>query len=325
MKTKKWIIAAICFIVAGGIIFVSMMSIINWDFNSLYTTEYITKVYRIDESFKKVLINANESNITFVKGDSECLVDVKQPAKVGHTVKVQNETLTIEINDTRKWYEQITVFSFRTPEITVHLPQDEYESLVINSSTGNIEIPNNFSFKSVDIKASTGDVNCKAAVVGELKIKLSTGDINIENTIVGENVTADSISLNVSTGSINVKNLDCGGKVEANVSTGKTNFINIKCNNLISNGSTGDINLKNVDAGKKFTITRSTGDVNFDGCDADELFITTDTGDVKGTLLTNKVFICKTDTGDIDVPKTTTGGKCEITTDTGDIQINVGK
>ncbi|MBR3591320.1 MAG: DUF4097 family beta strand repeat protein [Clostridia bacterium] len=319
MKTKKWIIAAICFIVAGGIIFVSMMSIINWDFNSLDTTEYITKVYRIDESFKKVLINANESNITFVKGDSECLVDVKQPAKVGHTAKVQNETLTIEINDTRKWYEQITVFSFRTPEITVHLPQDEYESLVINSSTGNIEIPNNFSFKSVDIKASTGDVNCKAAVVDNLKIKLSTGQINVENTSAG------NITLTTSTGQINAKSVECSSKIEANVSTGKTNFINIKCNNLISNGSTGDITLKDVDAAGVFEITRSTGDIKFDGCDAKELYITTDTGDVSGTLLTDKVFICRSETGDIDVPKTITGGRCEITTDTGDIQINVGK
>ena len=49
----------------------------------------------------------------------------------------------------------------------------------------------------------------------------------------------------------------------------------------------------------------------------------TDTGDVKGSLLSEKIFIPTTDTGDVDVPKTVTGGRCEITTDTGDIKITV--
>lgn len=49
----------------------------------------------------------------------------------------------------------------------------------------------------------------------------------------------------------------------------------------------------------------------------------TDTGDITGTLLTEKVFAAKADTGDVDVPKTATGGKCEIITNTGDIQIKV--
>ena len=50
----------------------------------------------------------------------------------------------------------------------------------------------------------------------------------------------------------------------------------------------------------------------------------THTGDVSGNLLSDKVFITETDTGRIDVPKTTTGGKCEIKTDTGDIRISIG-
>ena len=57
----------------------------------------------------------------------------------------------------------------------------------------------------------------------------------------------------------------------------------------------------------------------FDRCDAAELSITTDTGDVKGTLLSDKVFIARTDTGRVHVPETTNGGKCKITTSTGDI------
>ena len=42
-----------------------------------------------------------------------------------------------------------------------------------------------------------------------------------------------------------------------------------------------------------------------------------------GTLRSEKVFLVESDTGSIEVPKTTTGGRCEIRTDTGDIRIDI--
>ena len=87
--------------------------------------------------------------------------------------------------------------------------------------------------------------------------------------------------------------------------------------------SSGDISLKNVISTEKISVERSTGDVTLDRSDAAELFIMTSTGDVEGSLLTNKVFITKTDTGRIDVPNSIIGGRCEITTDTGDIKISI--
>ena len=46
-------------------------------------------------------------------------------------------------------------------------------------------------------------------------------------------------------------------------------------------------------------------------------------GNVTGTLLTDKIFLAQSDTGRVDLPKTVGGGKCEITTDTGNIEISV--
>ena len=82
-----------------------------------------------------------------------------------------------------------------------------------------------------------------------------------------------------------------------------------------------DISLKNVIATEKISIERSIGDVKFDDCDATEIWVETDTGDVTGNLLSEKIFITETSTGDVNVPKSTKGGKCEITTSTGDIYI----
>ena len=52
--------------------------------------------------------------------------------------------------------------------------------------------------------------------------------------------------------------------------------------------------------------------LKFDGSDAAEIFVKTTTGNVTFSLLIDKVFITKTDTGNINVPKIADGGKCEI-------------
>ena len=138
-----------------------------------------------------------------------------------------------------------------------------------------------------------------------------------------EGIDAGSLELSVSTGHVTVLDFRSAGDIKVTLSTGKTNISDVRCKNLITDGNTGDVFLKNVIATERFSIERSTGDVKFDRCDASEIFVQTDTGSVTGTLLSDKVFIPKSDTGDIEVPKTVTGGRCEITTDTGDIKISI--
>ena len=79
----------------------------------------------------------------------------------------------------------------------------------------------------------------------------------------------------------------------------------------------------NLLAAERISIERDTGDILFDGCDANELFVKTSSGDVQGTFLSDKTFFVESNTGTMDVPKNTVGGKCEISTDTGDIKINI--
>lgn len=153
--------------------------------------------------------------------------------------------------------------------------------------------------------------------LGALCVKASTGDICVENMAAG------ALDLSVSTGRITVTNVTCQGDTNIQVSTGKTVLTDLQCKNLISTGNTGSMVLKQVVAAEKFSIKRSTGHIRLEGCDAAELFLETDTGNIVGSLLTEKVFIAHTDTGKVDVPKTVTGGRCEIKTDTGDIKITI--
>ncbi len=316
-RTKVWLIIAASFVLVGGIIFGGVMSMLKWDFTKLSTVKYETNNYEITENFNNISIITETSDVVFVPAENQkASVVCHEQKNMKHSVIVQNGKIVIEVVDTRKWYEYIGI-NFSTPKITVYIPQGEYGKLSIKSSTGDVKIPKEFKFENIDILVSTGNVKNYASALEDVKIKTTTGSICVEDASAG------SLDLTVSTGKVTVSGVICEGDIAVGVSTGKTYLSNIQCKNFTSSGSTGDISLKNVMAAEKFFIKRSTGDVMLDGSDAAEIFVETDTGDVTGTLLSEKVFITETSTGRINVPKTTLGGKCEITTETGDINISI--
>lgn len=317
--TKLWLVIAAFLVVAGLILFAAVMSKNKWDFTKLSTVNHERNTYEISETFHNLSINTDTADILFVLSEDEkCRVECYEEEKAKHSVTVENDTLIIKIIAEKSWYDHIG-FNFDSPKMTVYLPKAAYTALSIDESTGDIKIPEEFKFESVDISLSTGDVDFSASALALIQIKTSTGRICVENTSAGE------LLLSASTGDITVSDVICEGDVTLRVSTGKVGLNKIACKNLTSVGTTGDIFLTHVIAEENFSIMRTTGDVRFDNSDATEIFVETDTGDITGSLLTDKVFITHTDTGSIEVPKTVTGGKCEIITDTGDIRITIKK
>lgn len=235
---------------------------------------------------------------------------------VKHSVLVKDDDLTIESVDKRKWYDYIGI-NFGNSKIIVYIPEKEYNNLTLKTDTGDVEIPKYFKFQNLDIKAGTGNIENSASAFDKINIKTSTGHIKVKN------INSNMLNLNVSTGKVVVSNSLIDNEININVSIGKTYLNNTKCKNITSNGDTGDIILENVIALNDIKIKRSTGDVIFDECDATNILLTTSTGDITGELLTEKIFFVQSNTGRINVPKTMTGGKCEINTDTGNIKIDI--
>jgi len=318
---KVWLIIAACLVLIGCLLFAGLMTSLKWDFNKLATVKYSAKTYEIIDAFDSISMNTDTADIVFaLSDDGTCKVECHEAENENHSVAVKDGTLVIELVDKKSVADYIYYIGINndSPKITVYLPKSEYSALSIHEDTGDIEIPGDFTFKNVELSSSTGDVDLRADASGTIKIKTSTGDIRVEDISAGE------LDLSVSTGTVNVSGVSCKGDVRVKVSTGKAYLTDVACKNLISSGGTGDISLVNVLAAEKFSIKRSTGDVRFDSADAAEILIETDTGDVEGSLCSDKVFIAQSNTGDIDVPRTTAGGICEIISDTGDIRIKIG-
>lgn len=297
-KTKKWLIAAVSLCLIGCIIFVGVMMSLEWDFRKLSTTKHQTAKYEITENYKNILIVSDTADVNIMaESNPVTVVECFENTNEKHIVKVENDTLIIKIEDTKKWYQNIGI-NFDSSEIKIRLPIGEYGSLSIETSTSDIEVSENLKFEDVKISATTGDIELEKISSKNIEISLSTGDVKGEM-------------------------IDCAEKIEVNTNTGDVEFANTRCKNFLSKGKTGDISLNGLLATEKIDIERTTGDVEFYNSDAAEICIKTDTGDVEGKLLSDKIFFAESNTGSVDVPKTTSGGKCKITTSTGDVKITV--
>ncbi len=316
--SKIWLVIAILFIVVGVLTFVAALALNHWQFTLFRPAGYQTAAADIREPFRDITIRTDTEDIAFLSSDDgRCRVEYSGPEGTELQALVTDGTLSIRVNDPRKWYERIAVFG-GAATITVYLPQNNYTSLTIEEETGDVTIPQEFGFQRVKLTASTGDVSCAASASELLWIETSTGDIRLEG------LSAGALDLSASTGKVELRSVRSAGSLALHVSTGKAALEDVTCEYLHTVGSTGDITMKDVLVDEMMIVQRSTGDVRLERCDAAELSIQTDTGSVTGSLRSEKVFFATSDTGRVSVPKTTSGGACEITTDTGRIEITIG-
>ena len=294
---KGFVITAAIMTAAGLLLCTGALIAAGFDPARLDSAKYVTNTYAPEGVFDRIEISSKEGDILFKPaGDGRCTVVCVERERMKHRVVIEDGTLTISAEDEREWYDHLSLFSKHT-SVTVYLPADRYESLTLRGSTGDVSLPDPFTFGQIDAAVSTGDITCAASVEGLLRIRGSTGNVTLKDLSAGKTDIA------LSTGDVTLRDLDC--------------------QDLFVKSSTGEVKLKNVIAVQSLHIETDTGDVTFDSCDAGQIQVSVSTGDVTGTLRSRKRFITKTSTGSVKVPDPSEGGRCEITTSTGDIEIEI--
>lgn len=274
-----------------------------------------TREETLTDDFKTVEIDTDTSDIVILPSENgECKLVCSEQDGIVHTATVRDSKLIIEVSDNRHWFNTLFITKMG---VTLYLPRAEYQALILETDTGNITLDGEFTVDAVEASSDTGNIMIKGIACTSLVAKSDTG-----NTGIHDILSTTLIKLEGDTGNAVIG--DCKtNELHVSSETGEVNIDTCKCTILGISVDTGNVNLINVIAEGKFDITSTTGDVRFTSCDAASVFVTTNTGNVKGSFLTDKVIFADTDTGDVDIPKLTSGGKCEITTDTGDIKITI--
>ena len=272
--------------------------------NNNYNGEIIVNEYSFDKDISKLDINLKTSDLYLKKASDDKLKVICEEIKMypNEVNIVDNNTLFINQSYTRNNFG-----IFQSPyrrintRIDVYLPKNNYDDIKFVNATGDINFELNIETNNLDIELSTGEINLK--------------NINVIN----------NASIKSSTGKIKIKDLKIDNDLFLKSSTGDILAENTNCNNLTIISTTGEVDLNNSLVNNHLKINTTTGDIELYNFDANTINITTTTGSVEGNILSNKRFITSTRTGDIEVPKYSDGPLCEITTTTGDIEIEIGR
>lgn len=296
----------VCFVIAG------------FKLTKISTVTYETNTYEIQEEISDIEVRTKTADVSFVAWDEgNCKIVCYEEERMQHSAEVKNGILMITVKDTTKWHDNIGI-SFDKPELTIYLPKTQYNTLQVRTYTGATKVPEDFRFETAKVKTDTGEIDWKASVAGGLTLETDTGDMSVDTEILGR------LTVRTSTGETHVASAKNTSGVYVQSNTGKIWLQNVTCRFLEVKTDTGEVRLEDTVAEVSSTITTETGHVIFEHFDALEgLHVTTDTGDVTGTLLSEKQFLTETDTGEVNVPKNVDGGLCSVTTETGDINIEV--
>ena len=310
---KKFVLALI---ITGSALLVTGGALVAVGYATGQSVKVETAEYKELGTFENFNINLRVADLEIKPStDGTRSVIVDETKYDQHTVEVKDNTLVVTGHDKRQWFEHLFSWAFfQKVKVTVYIPEGTYNTFKVRNSTGTVVVHANYTFDSFDVKTSTGSINSSANSLNQIKAESSTGSINIKD------VTAKSVNLKASTGSVHLTNAVVTEDVEAYASTGSVNLENVKCENFKTDGSSGTARLTNVIVNDKIDIRRSTGSVKLVDSDANSLYIKTSTGSVNLTLLSEKVFYATSGTGSVSVPKSTTGGMCEIHSSTGSIK-----
>lgn len=272
-KTRIWLIAGLSLTISGLIICALSFNALGRDFSRLSTVRYETNTYEAPGTFSSLSIHADTEDIELLPStDGHTKVVCHEDAKYPHRTQIQSDTLIIN----RPAHPGIRFGVVMDREtISVYLPAATYDKLVIDSDTGDVEIPADFSFMELQIDLDTGDLDCLAGVNGLLQVTSDTGDIDLADLKAGD------LRLTTTTGDVRLTNVISAGSMQIETDTGDVRFDGSDAMTITVRTDTGDVT-GTLRSAKTFVTNTDTGAVdvpqagNGGNCE-----IRTDTGDIR--------------------------------------------
>lgn len=316
-KSKKiMMIAAAVMIAVGLVLSLGAMFAMKFDFSAMNTVSYETKTYTVGEAFSGVAVDETACDVRFcASNDGECKVICQESENISYSVAVEEGILHIERRDERRWYECIGVY-FGEQEVSVYLPESSYKSLAANTRSGSLTVPQGFYFDTVDVQSTSGNIDLCVLAGGDLSAKTNSGNLHIDGS------SAVALTAQTGSGGITLENTSASGDITVKTSSGNIILGEVKGKTVSAEAKSGNINFIGVIADESIDIENGSGNVELQRSDAASLSIKTNSGGVSGTLLTDKIYLANSSTGNVNVPKSVSGGKCEISTGSGNIDFH---
>lgn len=331
---RKWLLLAAALVILGAALCQGAYAAMGYDLTKLNSEMLETSSYKIEVPFSQISIKASDAKVVLLPSENKnCWVQCTSWKNEPYTAKVIGKTLTIQ--PAKSPIIRLFRFALGEPSILLYLPNSYYEQLSIETGSGNMDLPQDFSFSNAQLKSSSGNICLESRVDNKLSAKTSSGYLLVngvsckEMTLLSSSGNgevcyggADRLQIKSSSGEISLSYLDCG-ELEAEASSGDISLTGVQLSgDLKVNTTSGTISLNICNAGS-LKLNSSSGTISLTNCDAGSLELRSSSGDILGSLLSDKKFIAKSSSGSIQVPETGSGGVCKVETSSGDIHFKI--
>lgn len=316
--TKIAIVVSIFLVVIGTITAIAGLFALGFDMTRLSNLAPVTHTYVLDGEIKNISVEAVETSVKILPSEDEkAKVVSRESDKIYHRVNLTEETLSINRIDERKWYEFIGIIVDNDMELEIYLPKRDYENLYINSVSGNIFIPKDFTFEEAEIKTVSGDTEFVAKVKKEFNVETVSGMVNVGN------VASNELYISSISGRIDLKSIESEHSIGVKTVSGYISMEDISAKKITAESMSGRIAFDNVVAFDEIYAESISGSINLNKSDASTLKLKSTSGNIIGNLLSEKIFVADTVSGNITLPEVQKGGRCEVKTISGNIQISI--
>ena len=226
----------------GLILFLTGMSLAGWDFGELSTAVYKQESYMAQQQITSLNISYNNAHVRLVYDQEAQAVSVSYPVCTDRTTGATAKVVITEENGVLSIKEEpnfiLINWQFKTPTLTVTLPQTALETLSVRTQNGHISAENITAENKAEFITQNGEIRISQITAAELFLQTDAGGIILENiqcqtfqaeTDVGSvqlsgTLTADSAKFTSELGDIDLSE----GVVDANDIYFSTDMGNIR-------------------------------------------------------------------------------------------------
>ena len=344
-STKKWLIAAVVLTFSGLIICFTAFLTSGFDITRFNAQKDLKKTdYSISRNgAEDISIEASDSDVRIIKSkdnDQEAIkITCYENESFMYEIGNNDNCLRIYERDTRKWYNRIFNLNFEENELTVIIPEKDWKDIKVTTSSGDVNV-DGLNFDSVIFDTSSGNIKAKnTSASRKLSLTSTSGDVLAENCtakdvilqstsgdLSTEKVTAyNKVSLECTSGDIEATELSVGNDLNVKSTSGDISFTDTVCKNkFVSDCTSGDTVFIKLSA-KSLTAGSLSGDIDFSKLTAEEYTLNSTSGDITGTVNESEdtvTFFTNSHSGNISVPHPSKGNNVfTASTSSGDIDI----
>ena len=291
-KGKKLALIIAEIVLAVGLaVTVASLAISDFNVSELFGNQKTSYEVSDFDAFERISIRESFCNVRIESTAGDPYIEYTGSGSVTHNATVDDGMLVIEGVDGRKWYEKI--LSFVDSDLTLYLPHITGYEIEITTSSGNVTVAGGISAKSVNITTVSGNVECGSDASEGATVEATSGNVSF-NGCHGKRISAKTTS----------GEIYAGGAI---------------CLEASFESSSGEVELEGVNVRDSLNVKTTSGNIELDECDSAALKLISTSGNISGELLSSKIYMAKSTSGNINVPLGVSGGICEITTNSGNI------